>query len=68
MLANYKKLWKILIDNNMKKNLVFATNVSWTSVTKMSKGENVSMNILMKVCKALNCNIGDIVQFGRYNK
>ncbi|MDX9914244.1 MAG: helix-turn-helix transcriptional regulator, partial [Sphaerochaeta sp.] len=40
-------------------------NVSWTSVTKMSKGENVSMNILMKVCEALDCNIGDIVEFER---
>ncbi|MCK9547471.1 MAG: helix-turn-helix transcriptional regulator [Sphaerochaeta sp.] len=48
-----------------KKDLVLAANVSWTSVTKMSKGENVSMNILMKVCKALDCNIGDIVEFDR---
>lgn len=66
MLANYRKLWKILIDKDMKKkDLVLAANVSWTSVTKMSKGENVSMNILMKVCKALDCNIGDIVEFDR---
>ena len=34
---------------------------SWTSVTKLSKGENVSMEVLMKVCKALECNIGDIM-------
>jgi putative transcriptional regulator len=48
MLANYRKLWKILIDKDMKKkDLVLAANISWTSVTKMSKGENVSMNILM---------------------
>jgi len=66
MLANYRKLWKILIDKDMKKkDLVLAANVSWTSVTKMSKGENVSMNILMKVCEALDCNIGDIVEFDR---
>ena len=66
MLANYRKLWKILIDKDMKKkDLVLAANVSWTSVTKMSKGENVSMNVLMKVCKALDCNIGDIVEFER---
>jgi putative transcriptional regulator len=66
MLANYRKLWKILIDKDMKKkDLVLAANVSWTSVTKMSKGENVSMNILMKVCEALDCNIGDIVEFER---
>ena len=48
-----------------KKDLVLAANISWTSVTKMSKGENVSMNILMKVCEALDCNIGDIVEFER---
>lgn len=66
MLANYRKLWKVLIDKDMKKkDLVLAANVSWTSVTKMSKGENVSMNILMKVCEALDCNIGDIVEFDR---
>jgi DNA-binding Xre family transcriptional regulator len=66
MLANYRKLWKILIDKDMKKkDLVLAANISWTSVTKMSKGENVSMNILMKVCEALDCNIGDIVEFER---
>lgn len=68
MLANYRKLWKILIDKDMKKkDLVLAANISWTSVTKMSKGENVSMNILMKVCEALDCNIGDIVEFERDN-
>ncbi|MFA7494391.1 MAG: helix-turn-helix transcriptional regulator [Proteiniphilum sp.] len=68
MLANYRKLWKILIDKDMKKkDFVLAANVSWTSVTKMSKGENVSMNVLMKVCKALDCNIGDIVEFDRDN-
>ncbi|MCK9329093.1 MAG: helix-turn-helix transcriptional regulator [Candidatus Cloacimonetes bacterium] len=64
MHANYNGLWKILIDKKMKKkDLVLAANISWTSVTKMSKGENVSMDILMKVCQAFDCNIGDIVEF-----
>lgn len=64
MIANYRGLWKILIDKKMKKkDLVLAANISWASVTKMSKGENVSMDILMKVCQAFDCNIGDIVEF-----
>lgn len=62
MIANYSGLWKKLIDKKMKKkDLVLVAKISWSSVTKMSKGENVSMNILMKVCQALECNIGDIV-------
>lgn len=60
--VSYKKLWKILIDKDMKKkDLQVAAGISWASVTKLSKGETVSMDVLMKVCKALNCNIGDVV-------
>ena len=62
MAVSYKKLWKILIDRDMKKkDLQAQAGISWTSVTKLSKGENVSMEVLMKVCKALECNIGDIM-------
>lgn len=62
MELSYKKLWKLLIDNDMKKkDLQKNAGISWASVTKMSKGEKVSMDVLMKVCKALNCNIGDIL-------
>ena len=64
MEVSYKKLWKILIDKDMKKkDLQADAKISWTSVTKLSKGEPVSMEVLMKVCKALNCNFGDIVDF-----
>ncbi len=64
MTVSYKKLWKLLIDEEMlKKDLQAAAGISWASVTKMSKGEPVSMEVLMKVCKALECNIGDIVEF-----
>ncbi len=63
MAVSYKKLWKLLIDRDMlKKDLQEAAGISWASVTKMSKGETVSMDVLMKVCKALNCDIGDIVE------
>ena len=63
MTVCYKKLWKLLIDRDMmKKDLQEASGVSWASITKMSKGETVSMEVLMKVCKALNCDIGDIME------
>jgi putative transcriptional regulator len=60
--VSYKKLWKVLIDKDMKKkDLQAAAGISWSSVTKLSKGETVSMEVLMKVCKVLDCNIGDIM-------
>ncbi len=59
----YKKLWKILIDKGMKKkDLREMAGISWASVTKLSKGEPVSMEVLMKICKALGCDIGDIME------
>ena len=63
MEVSYKKLWKILIDRDMnKKDLQAKAGISWASVTKLSKGETVSMEVLMKVCKTLNCDIGDIME------
>lgn len=64
MKVSYKKLWKLLIDKDMmKKDLQAKAKISWASVTKMSKNENVSMDILLKVCEALNCGIEDVVEF-----
>ena len=58
-----KKLWKLLIDRDMKKkDLQSSAGISWASVTKLSKGEAVSMDVLIKVCKAMNCDIGDVVE------
>ena len=52
--VSYKKLWKLLIDKDMmKKDLQSMAGISWASVTKLSKGEPVSMEVLMKVCGAL---------------
>ena len=63
MEISYKKLWKLLIDKDMKKkDLLVTAGISWASITKLSKGEAVSMDVLIKVCKALDCNIGDIVE------
>lgn len=59
---SYKKLWKLLIDKDMTKmNLRQAIGVSTATIARMSKDEPVSMEVLMKVCKAFRCNVGDIV-------
>lgn len=64
MVVSYKKLWKLLIDNDMmKKDLQKSAGISWATVTKMSKGEIVSIEVLMKICKVFHCNVGDIVDF-----
>ncbi|MGN1022170.1 MAG: helix-turn-helix domain-containing protein [Lachnospiraceae bacterium] len=64
MKVSYKKLWKLLIDKDMmKKDLQSMAGISWASVTKLSKGEPVSMEVLMKVCGALGCDVGDVMEF-----
>ena len=64
MAANYNKLWKILIDRKMKKtDLIELAGVSTTTLAKLSEDEYVSMEILYRICKSLNCNIGDITEF-----
>lgn len=64
MTVSYKKLWKLLIDHDMKKkDLAKAASISNYTITKMSKGENVTVEILGKICTALNCNIDDIMEF-----
>lgn len=61
--VSYKKLWKKLIDKDMKKkDLQVAAGVSWASITKLSKGETVSMEVLIKICKVLECDIGDVIE------
>ena len=62
MAVSYKKLWKLLIDRDMmKKDLAAAADIS--NYTISSKGENVTVEILGKICKALNCKIDDIMEF-----
>ena len=64
MAVSYKKLWKLLIDRDMmKKDLAAAADISNYTISKMSKGENVTVEILGKICKALNCKIDDIMEF-----
>ena len=62
MEASYKKLWKLLIDRDMSKtDLRLKAGISTMALAKLGKNENVSMEVLKKVCAALDCNIGDIM-------
>ena len=64
MKASYKKLWKLLVDKEMSKgDLHKASGLSSSAMTKLRKGEDVSMEALRKICICLGCNIGDIVEF-----
>ncbi|MCL2221752.1 MAG: helix-turn-helix transcriptional regulator [Oscillospiraceae bacterium] len=61
-MISYSKLWKKLIDLNMKrKDLKEATGIGSTTMTKLNKDEPVSMEVMIKICVALECNIGDIM-------
>lgn len=63
MKMSYKKLWKMLIDRDLKKkDLCNMSGVSSTSVAKMGRNENVNTDILVKICEALNCDISDIAE------
>ena len=64
MIVSYNKLFKLLIDKNMKKTeLAKATGIGQNTLAKLSKNQNVSMDVLARICEVLNCNIGDIVDF-----
>ena len=64
MTVSYNGLWKILIDKNLqRKDLTEQLNISSTTIAKMGKGEQVSMNVLERICTYLDCNIGDIMRF-----
>lgn len=66
MVITYKKLWKLLIDKNMNKNdLRRTTGVSTASIAKLNKGENITTDVLLKICKALNCDIVDIMEIDK---
>lgn len=61
-MISYKKLWKLLIDKDMKKqDLMVATGISTSTVQKLNKGENINTGILVRICNALNCTAADIM-------
>lgn len=64
MKANYKKLWHILLDRDMKKKeLAQIAGVSTYTINKLNKSENVTVEVLGKICRALNCTLDDIIEF-----
>ncbi|MBR2398372.1 MAG: helix-turn-helix transcriptional regulator [Alistipes sp.] len=63
MPISYNKLWKLLIDKSMmKKDLMAEAKISPSTMAKMGKNEPVSMEVLIRICQVLKCDIGDIVE------
>lgn len=61
--VSYKKLWKLLIDRNMKKkDLREAAGISTASMAKLAKNENLTTDILLKICNVLKCDISEIME------
>ena len=70
MQVDYKKLWIRLIEKGIKNetDLIPLAGISTNILAKLNKGEYVSMNSLAKICRALNCDIGDICVINEVNK
>ena len=63
MRVSYKKLWKLLIDRDLKKkDLIQMAGISNYTLNKLNSGKSVTTDILVKICKALNCEIDDIME------
>ena len=63
MAVSYKKLWKLLIDKDIKKkDLCSQAGISPATLTKMGKGGHVTTEVLVKLCTALNCKVEDIME------
>lgn len=68
MAVSYNKLWKLLIDKNMKKmQLKEMAGIGSTTLSKLSKNQPVAMEVMMKLCSVLECNIGDIMDIVEKN-
>lgn len=63
MAISYIKLWKLLLDKKMKKtDLLKLADISTTTLAKLSKDQLVSMEVMGRICKALSCDIGDVME------
>ncbi len=63
MRISYNKLWKMLIDKEMnKQDLAEKSGVSSASIAKLSKGANITTDVLLKICEAMGCHIEDILE------
>ena len=64
--VSYNKLWKMLIDKEMqKRDLQEAAGISSASIAKLGKGDNITTDILLKICDALDCDLNDIMETKR---
>ena len=64
MTVSYKRLWKLLIDKDMKKkDLEKKAGISNYVVSKMNRGDNITVDVVSKICRALNCTPNDIMEF-----
>lgn len=69
MKASYKRLWHILLDRNIKKkDLAKLAGVSTYTINKLNKNDNVTVEVLGKICKALDCTLDDIIEFEKDDK
>lgn len=63
MAVSYKKLWKMLIDRDMKKkDLIELCDISKYTITRMNNGENINVETVAKICNALSCGFDDIME------
>ncbi len=63
MAISYKKLWKLLIDKDMKKkDLAEKAGISTYTINKLNRGDNVTTDVLVRICKALDCDVADIME------
>lgn len=63
-MVSYNKLWKLLIDKKMnKKELIELSGISTASMSKLVKGKNIQTDVLCKICKALDCDFSDIMEY-----
>ena len=66
MRISYNKLWKMLIDKNMKKSdLKEMAGISSASLAKLGKGDNITTDVLLRICEVMDCRIEDILETGR---
>jgi DNA-binding Xre family transcriptional regulator len=69
VIVSYNKLWHLMLDKKMnKQDLKKATGISTASIAKLGKGENITTDVLVKICKALDCELHDIMELSHDNE
>jgi len=69
VIISYNKLWHLLLDKKMnKQDLKRATGISTASIAKLGKGENITTDVLIKICKALDCELHEIMELSHDDK